>query len=85
MSLTPSQHDTKNRINNVRSELRSIVSELEQISHALRTEFKGIGSELCSDRIDDAVKKYKKAITKLDNVDVNRIEGAIEALIDMAT
>lgn len=55
-------------LNAIKSELRSIITELENISSGLRREFKGIGADVCAKRIDDAVSNYEAAYRKLCNI-----------------
>ena len=65
----------KQELQDIISELGSIISELEGISYNVRTGFKGIGSEKCADCIDNVVAKYRKARTKLRNIDSKKIGG----------
>lgn len=55
-----------------RSELRTIISELESIENGVRSDFIGIGEQLCGDCISKVEGKYQYVLRKLNNVDVNR-------------
>lgn len=56
-----------------RNELRSIIRELESIENGVRSDFVGIGSELCADCLQRVENKYEYVLQKLNNVDTNRL------------
>jgi len=60
-------------LESIKSELNSIISELEEISYGVRNDFKGIGSEQCANCIDRVLQKYYKARTKLNNIDTSSV------------
>ena len=45
--------------------LSGLITELEAISAALRTDFSGIGTEYCADRIDGETASYRLAYSLL--------------------
>ncbi len=60
-------------LNSCRSELRSIINELEDIEWGIRHEFVGIGQDLCGDSVEMIKNKYLGVLTRLNNVDSNRL------------
>lgn len=60
-----------------RSELRSIINELNAIEDGIRTQFVGIGQENCADCIDSVIRKYQYVLNRLNNVDSNCIADFI--------
>ena len=64
-------------LHNCKETLRSIIRELEEIEAGLRQNFDGIGQELCADCVGKVSEKYSYVLTKLNNVDTNRIADFI--------
>ena len=60
-----------------RSELRSIISELESIESGVRRDFTGIGEQLCGDCLSGVISKYESVLRRLNNVNYNRLAGWI--------
>lgn len=60
-------------LNSCRSELRSIIQELQSIEDGIRSEFVGIGQDKCANCIDNTVSKYQYVLRRLNNVDTNRL------------
>ena len=60
-----------------RSELRSIIQELRDIEWGVRRDFTGIGEELCGDCIEKIADKYDGVLTRLNNVNYNRLASWI--------
>lgn len=56
-----------------RSELRSIINELRDIESGVRSDFNGIGEDLCGDCIIKIISKYEGVLRRLNNVDTNKI------------
>lgn len=61
-------------LESIRAELRSIINELDSISNGVRANFKGIGNEKCANRLDQVIEQYRKALTKLNNVNTSKID-----------
>ena len=59
------------------SELRSIIQELRDIEWGVRRDFTGIGEELCGDCIEKIADKYDGVLTRLNNVNYNRLASWI--------
>lgn len=59
----------KAELDSIRMELSAIIDELENISDGIRTDFRGIGSECCADRVDAIREQYCTVRRKLDNLD----------------
>ncbi len=60
-------------LSEARRELHSIINELYDIENGIRSEFDGIGEDLCGDCIDKVIVKYERVLYKLNNVDTNRL------------
>ena len=60
-------------LNECRSELNSIITELWNIEGDVRSCGENIGQDLCANCIDLIVNKYRNVKTKLDQVDTNRL------------
>lgn len=60
-------------LNECRSELRSIISELRDIEWGVRRDFAGIGQDLCGNCIDNIADKYDGVLSRLNRVDYNRL------------
>ena len=69
---------SKAELDSIKSELRAIIDELENISTGIRNDFRGIGSERCADRIDVIRDQYCYVLKRLNNLDFNAVtEGFI--------
>lgn len=58
-------------LNQCKSELRSIISELEQIEAGIRAEFKGIGQDICADAVSSMAEHYRYVQSRIENIDYN--------------
>lgn len=56
-----------------RSELRSIIREIRDIESGIRSDFTGIGQDLCADCVERIAAKYDGVLTRLNNVNPNRL------------
>lgn len=63
----------KSEVNSIISELNSIINELNSISAAMKTEFKGIGTEKCAESINSVIANCKKAKKSLSNINMNQV------------
>lgn len=55
----------KNKINSIIAETHAIARELDNISHGLTREFKGIGAEKCANGLQKTAAKYRRVINEL--------------------
>ena len=60
-----------------KSELSSIIRELQQIEDGVRYGFTGIGQEHCADSLAEVIRKYQNVLYRLDRVDTNRLADFI--------
>lgn len=60
-------------LSSCRAELQSIINELNSIEDGIRTDFSGIGQNMCADCIGSATAKFQKVLNDLYNVDYNRL------------
>lgn len=58
-------------INKIKRELKNITVELDDISNDVRTEFKGVGNNRCSQCVKDVSNEYKRLIKLLGSIDYN--------------
>ena len=60
--------NTRYELDEIKQELKKIIDELNQISAGVRYGFSGIGSDRCANSIDDVVRDYRRARTKLNQI-----------------
>lgn len=60
--------NTRYELDEIKQELKKIIDELNQISAGVRYGFSGIGNERCANSIDDVVRDYRRARTKLNQI-----------------
>ncbi len=67
-------------INAIRSELFSIINELENIAAGVNSNFEGIGNDQCAQRIYKTAEHYRRVRQKLGNIDTSKVkeDGAKE-------
>lgn len=59
----------------IKTELRSIIKELQEVSDGVRGNFKGIGNEQCATCIDRVVDNYEKVEKELNKIDTKGSHG----------
>lgn len=64
---------TDRRVENIKSEIRSINNELSDCSSLLRSQFQGIGTDMCSDCLDDIISQLQYVITRLNRIDTSSL------------
>lgn len=64
---------TNRRVSDIKSEIRSINRELSDCSSLLRNQFQGIGTDMCSDCLDDIISQLEYVITRLNNIDTSSL------------
>ncbi|OCA87672.1 hypothetical protein A8F94_07400 [Bacillus sp. FJAT-27225] len=57
----------------MKSELRSIIRELEDIASGLGHDFEGIGSEVAAAKVRQYADQCERALQSLNNVDPNNV------------
>ena len=60
-------------LNECRNELRSIINEIRDVEDGVRRDFVGIGQDLCGNCIGKIGDKYDGVLTRLNQVDYNRL------------
>lgn len=63
-------------LESIKSELNSIIGELESISSGVRKDFTGIGNEQCANCIDNVLNSYYSVRRKLNNLDTVTVTAA---------
>jgi len=59
-------------LNECKSELSSIITELRAIEEGIRQDFVGIGEGLCGDCINKVAEKYVRVFEQLKSVNQNK-------------
>lgn len=57
--------------NKIKRELKNITGELDDIANDVRTEFKGVGNDRCSQCVKDVSDEYKRLIKLIESMDYN--------------
>lgn len=63
------RNDAKYEVHLMVNELKSIINELYSISNGVNKDFKGIGNELCANRINEVARHYEGVVKKLNKID----------------
>ena len=58
-------------LNECRRELRAIIAEMRDIEGGVRSNFDGIGEDLCADCIDKVASRYEYVLQRLNGVRTN--------------
>lgn len=64
----------------IKSELNSIIRELDSISGGVRRSFRGIGNDLCANSIDKVISQCRRAQTKLNNLDTHTLTDSFKKM-----
>ncbi len=59
----------------IRSELKQLILELEDLETQIRSGFRGVGSDRCADSIASVVSRYSSALTTLNAVQASSLDG----------
>lgn len=60
-------------LNECRAELRSIISEIDDIERGIRRDCNGVGEDLCGNCVKKLGDKYRFVLSLLNNVDYNHL------------
>jgi len=63
----------RSELASIKTELDSIIRELESISGGVRRDFVGIGNDKCADCIDRVLSQYYYVRRKLNNLDTSTV------------
>ena len=66
--------DAKAEIASIKRELSSIISEMDDIASGLRSDFTGIGTDICAGALEKVADKYRGASRKLDAIDTSNVK-----------
>lgn len=66
-------------LSSIKSELRSIIREMKDISDGLKSDFEGIGSEKCAKAVLNAVSQLEYANQKLNNLNTTAVTESYAA------
>lgn len=69
----------RNELYSIRTELNSVIREMENIIYVLQTECSGIGMDKCIRSIDTVLEKYRGAKRRLDNMDTTTVKAGFAA------
>jgi len=59
---------TRRELNNIASELQSIINELEDIADGIQYDFKNIGNERCSQVVERVAERYRDVKKRINNI-----------------
>lgn len=59
---------TRREIGSIKTELQSIINELDNISIGLKTDFKNIGNDKCAQVVANVADRYRNVKKKLNNI-----------------
>lgn len=59
---------TRREISSIKTELQSIINELDSISIGLKTDFKNIGNDKCAQVVANVADRYRNVKKKLNNI-----------------
>ena len=65
-------------IEQARSEMRSIIAELESIEQGIRSDFRGIGQDRCANAVNSITNYYRNTVLRQLN---SMEQGAISRLL----
>ncbi len=68
--------NAQRELNSIKSELNSIIRELEAISYGVRHDFTGIGNDRCADCINSVLQNYYTVRRKLNNLDTRTVTAS---------
>ncbi len=60
--------NAKSQLNGIVSDLRQIASRLDSVAASL-SGIKGVGAELCAERLRESARKYRSAANTLNTLD----------------
>ena len=59
------------KLQSCRTELQSIIAEMQKIEQGIRSEFRGVGQDKCADGVARMIAHYKRVLNTLNNVREN--------------
>lgn len=59
---------TRRELSNIKTELQSIINELDNIAVGLKTDFKNIGNDRCAQAVTKVADQYRTVKRKLNNI-----------------
>lgn len=70
---------TGRELYDIKSELSSVIREMESIIAVINKECQGIGSEKCVNSLNTVLEKYRTAKRKLDRLDTETVKEGFSA------
>lgn len=68
-----------NNVENLKKELQGIINELNSISYSVRTEFEGVGNNICAERLSYLAACYSGVLNMLSNVNYDSLSEEFKA------
>lgn len=72
---------SKRELNEIKSEIRRIINELDDIASDIRRDFDGIGEDSYVSCIERVTEKYEYVLKKLNSMDTNKLVEGFKALV----
>lgn len=66
----------QNELYQIKRELQSIITELDNIAAGIRRDFTGIGNEQCASCVSRVSAQYRTVKSKLDHMDLSKVTEA---------
>ena len=61
------------RLNSIRTELSSVIGELDSIAAGISGDFTAVGNDRCAQSINSVISKYQYVLRLLNNVDTSTV------------
>ena len=68
----------RNELSAIQRDLTSIITELKSVESGIRRDFKGIGNDVCANRIGSVTGKLEQASRMLTNLDTTSLAPGFE-------
>lgn len=65
--------NAQRELENIKIELDGVIREIESIASSIRTEYSGIGNDLCADSLTKVAQWYRKAKKQLNDIDTSKV------------
>lgn len=63
----------RGQLYSIKSELQSIINELEHIASGIQGDFQGIGENKCASRVRQVAEQYRHVQRKLNSIDTSKV------------
>jgi hypothetical protein len=64
----------KRELSSIKSELRSLISELDQVAHGMNSDFSGVGNDRCSQSISSVANQCRSSLQRMNSIDLSLLD-----------